>query len=126
MTATPLFAAIFALMLVALSIRTLRLRRELTVPIGHGNEPKLERAARAHANFCEYVPISLLLLWFLETAAGTSIWIYTLCASLLAGRLVHAYGVSQVRENYRFRVTGMALTFTVIIVTSGGIIIAYA
>ncbi len=35
-----------------------------------------------------------------------------LCFSLIVGRLVHAYGVSQEKENYRLREVGMALTFT--------------
>jgi hypothetical protein len=32
---------------------------------------------------------------------------------LLAGRLLHAYGVSRTNENYRFRVAGMSITFAV-------------
>jgi len=38
---------------------------------------------------------------------------------------VHAYGVSQVSENYRYRTIGMALTFTVIISASVGILLVY-
>ncbi len=75
MLITPAYAAIFAFIFVALSVRTLRLRRQLRVAIGYGNEPKLERAARAHANFAEYVPISILLIYFLEIHTVSSIWI---------------------------------------------------
>ena len=125
MLITPAYAAIFAFIFVALSVRTLRLRRQLRVAIGHGNEPKLERATRAHANFAEYVPISILLIYFLEIHTVSSIWIHLLCTVLLVGRIVHAYGVSQVSEDHRYRVTGMALTFAVIISVSIGILWGY-
>ncbi len=125
MLVSPVYVAFFALILVTLSVRIMRLRGQLRVGIGHGSEPKLERAARVHANFCEYVPISLLLIYLLETIAGSHYWIHILCIGLLIGRIVHAYGVSQVSENYRYRVTGMALTFAVIISTSVGILFVY-
>ena len=125
MLVSPVYVAFFALILVTLSVRIMRLRGQLRVGIGHGSEPKLERAARVHANFCEYVPISLLLIYLLETIAGSHYWIHILCIGLLIGRIVHAYGVSQVSENYRYRVTGMALTFAVIISASVGILLVY-
>ena len=125
MLITPAYAAIFAFIFVALSVRTLRLRGQLRDAIGHGNEPKLERATRAHANFAEYVPISILLIYFLEIHTVSSIWIHLLCTVLLVGRIVHAYGVSQVSEDHRYRVTGMSLTFAVIISVSIGILWGY-
>lgn len=122
---TPAYAVVIALVFVALSVRTLRIRRELDVPIGHGDHPKLERAMRAHANFAEYVPISLLLVYFLEVLGASAIWIHALCICLFVGRIAHAYGVSQINEDYRYRVLGMALTFTVIICASIGILWHY-
>ena len=121
---TPLYAVILALLFVLLSVRTLRLRRKLKVAIGHGDQPQLERAARAHANFAEYVPIALLLIYFLEVSSVSGLSIHILCGLLLVGRASHAYGVSQVKENYRYRVFGMALTFTAIISAALGIIVA--
>ena len=113
-------------MFVALSVRTLLLRRCLKVAIGDGDQPTLARAARVHANFAEYVPLSLILVYFLETQAGASLWIHVLGSALVIGRITHAFGVSQIEENYRYRVTGMALTFTVILSASIGLIVAYA
>lgn len=119
---TPLYTAFIALVFVFLSVRTLRLRHRFSVAIGGGEQPLLVRAARAHANFAEYVPIALLLIYFLELGIGPGLWIHALCGLLVAGRLVHAFGISQVEENYSYRVAGMALTFTVIISTSLAII----
>ena len=45
---------------------------------------------------------------------------------LLLGRLLHAYGVSRPREDFRFRVTGMVLTFTVLLSSASGILTTYA
>ncbi|MDJ0941462.1 MAG: MAPEG family protein [Woeseiaceae bacterium] len=126
MLITPLYAAIFAIVLFVLSVRTLRLRRRFKVAIGPGEQPELQRAMRVHANFCEYVPITILLIFFLETLAPVGWWIHSLCAALLLGRALHAWGVSQVNENLVFRVAGMATTFTVMLSAAFGILAMYA
>ena len=125
MLITPLYAAILGLIFVGLSIRTLRLRRKLKVALGSGEQPILMRAIRVHSNFAEYVPISLLLLYFLELQIGPTFLVHLLCVALLIGRSVHAYGVSQINENHRFRVIGMALTFVVIISAALRILVNY-
>ena len=118
MLITPLYAAILGLLFVVLTFRTLRLRRNLKIALGDGEQPVLTRAIRVHSNFAEYVPISLLLIFFLELETGAGFWVHLLCVALVIGRSIHAYGVSQVEENYRLRVTGMALTMGVIIAAS--------
>lgn len=122
---TPLYTAVIALVFVGLSVRTLLLRRRSKVAIGTGQDPILSRAARVHANFAEYVPIALILVYFLEIQTDTSVQIHLLCIALIAGRLIHAYGVSQVNENYRFRVLGMFLTLSTIIFASTRLIASY-
>ncbi len=126
MLITPAYAAIFALLFVALSIRTIRLRRRLRVAVGDGGEPQLQRAARVHSNFAEYVPFALVLIYFVEIEVAGYAWVHGLCLALLAGRLLHAYGVSQVKENYRFRTAGMVLTFAVILSAAFRLLYAYA
>ena len=126
MLITPAYAAIFALLFVALSLRTVRLRRRLRVAVGDGGDAQLQRAARVHSNFAEYVPFALVLIYFTEIGAAGNAWVHGLCLALLAGRLLHAYGVSQVKENYRFRVASMALTFIVILSAAFLLLYAYA
>jgi uncharacterized protein len=126
MLTTSIYAAILGLVFVVLSVRTLLLRRQLQVSIGDGDQPILARAVRAHANFAEYVPLSLLLIYFLEVQTRTNLWIHILCSALVIGRITHAIGVSQVKENFRYRVVGMVITFTVIISASFGLMISYA
>ncbi|MBX3650053.1 MAG: MAPEG family protein [Burkholderiales bacterium] len=118
MTVTPLYAAILGLIFVALSLQTIRLRRRHRVALGDGDQAPLRRAMRVHANFAEYVPLALLLMFFVERGGGSALRIHVLGIALLAGRLLHAWGVSQARENFRYRTTGMVLTFSVIISAS--------
>jgi uncharacterized protein len=123
---TPFYSGIFGLFFVTLSVKTLLLRRKFGIAIGNNNQPILERASRVHSNFAEYVPMALLLIYFLELKMPSNIWIHFVCIALLVGRISHAYGVSQVQEKLIYRVIGMALTFMVIISTSVRLIIGYA
>ena len=67
MTILPVYAALLALLFVLLSIRTIRTRHSRKVALGHGDDPAMLRAMRVHANFAEYVPLALLLIYFVET-----------------------------------------------------------
>ncbi len=118
MTVTPIYAAILGLVFVALSLQTIRLRRRHRVALGDGDQAPLQRAMRVHANFAEYVPLALLLMFFLEQGDGSALRMHVLGIVLLAGRLLHAWGVSQTTENLRYRTIGMVLTFSVIISAS--------
>lgn len=114
-TILPIYAAIFAIFFVFLSIRTSRQRRKLKIGLGDSGNTDMQRAVRVHANFAEYVPLCLLMLYLVEQSGVYAWFMHALCVGLLLGRLSHAYGVSQQREDFAFRVTGMMLTFTVLI-----------
>lgn len=121
----PFYASLLALMFVALSLRTIRMRRRKQVAVGDGGNLELLRAMRVHSNFAEYVPISLILLYFVEQQSANPVLIHALCLCLLVGRIIHAIGVRKVRENFRYRVLGMSMTFTVIIVSAIYILLSY-
>lgn len=125
MTIVSLYAALLALLFVALSVRTLRLRHKLRIAIGDGKDSTMLRAMRVHSNFAEYVPLSLILLFLVESQGASAPIVHGLCLCLLVGRLVHAYGVSQTNENLRYRVTGMALTFTTLLGSSAFLLLRY-
>lgn len=120
---TGIYAALLGLLFVILSIRTIKSRRRNNIALGYGDAPDLVRAARVHANFAEYVPLALLLLYFLELSPAPAGLMHGLGIVLLLSRIVHAYGVSQIDEDYRFRVAGMSGTFAVIVVASLGILV---
>ena len=51
MTVTPVYAAVPGLIFLALSIRTISMRRRHRVAVGDGGNAELRRAMRVHANF---------------------------------------------------------------------------
>ncbi len=126
MSIVPTYAALLALLFVALSIRTVRLRRRLRIAIGDAGDPALLRAMRVHSNFAEYAPLSVILLSFVELRNAPAALVHGLCLCLLIGRSLHAFGVSRAHEDYRFRIAGMALTFMTLIVSSAYLLIAFA
>jgi uncharacterized membrane protein YecN with MAPEG domain len=97
-----------------LSAQVIRARRQAKAAVGTRGDIRLERKIRVHANFTEYVPFALLLVTFVEMQGGPAWLVHLLCLALLVGRIIHAYGVSQVREDFRLRFAGMATTFVVI------------
>ena len=82
---------------------------------------ELERAIRAHANFCETVPISFflsLLLYFNNLLIFAVPAIIILCV----GRTIHAISVSDVNEDLTKRRRGMRLTIFSIYIQILGIL----
>jgi|LNFM01.1.fsa_nt_gb uncharacterized membrane protein YecN with MAPEG domain len=117
-TVTPIYAGLLALLFVVLSIRVIGTRRSAGVALGDGGDRMLLRRQRVHANFTEYVPLALVLLVIAELQGAPLLLLHGLGVALLTGRLVHAYGVSQDPERMALRVTGMAITFTVLIASA--------
>jgi uncharacterized protein len=114
MQITALYASLLVPLFIVLSLRVIRTRRGRKVAIGDGQDAHMLRAMRVHANFAEYVPMSLILMGLAESTGAPAWLLHASGVALIIGRLSHAFGVSQHTENFRFRVTGMALTFTVL------------
>ena len=84
-------------------------QRRLTKSSIGSKDIKLERAIRAHANFCETVPINLflsLLLYF------NNLLFFSVPAIIFLsiGRTIHANAISDINEDLKKRVKGMKLT----------------
>ncbi|MFZ4807121.1 MAG: MAPEG family protein [Hyphomicrobiaceae bacterium] len=118
MPITALYAGLLGPLLVVLAVRVIDARRAAKVALGDGGQPLLLRRMRAHANFAEYVPLALLLLALAESLATFAAVLHAAGLALVAGRAVHAFGVSQSPERLILRVTGMALTLTAVLVLS--------
>jgi uncharacterized membrane protein YecN with MAPEG domain len=73
-TILPAYAAILAIFFVVLSIRTIRQRRKLKIGLGDAGNNDMQRAVRVHANFAEYVPLGLLMIYLVEQSG-----VYGLC-----------------------------------------------
>ena len=126
MPVMSLYAALLAILYAGLSVRTLRLRRRLRIAIGDRGDERMLRAMRAHANFAEYVPLALLLIYLVEIAPAHALLVHVLGLALLIGRALHAWGVSRSPEDFRYRVAGMALTLGSLLMAALYLLLAQA
>jgi uncharacterized membrane protein YecN with MAPEG domain len=111
MQITAFYAALLAVLFIVLSFRVIGWRRERRVELGHGEDAELLRRMRVHANFAEYAPFTLLLMALAESMAPPHFVVHLAGLLLLAGRVLHAWGVSQSPPFMRYRILGMQLTF---------------
>ena len=115
---TAVYVSLVGLLLIFLSSRVVRWRRELSVGLGDGGEESLLRAQRAQANFIEYVPIALLLLAVAESQGLTGWLLHTSGVILVLARLLHAWGLSKSSGRSFGRFWGTLLTWAVILALS--------
>lgn len=123
MLLTPYYAALLALIYVALSFRVIRLRQKLRVALGDGNDKQLKRAIRVHGNFSEYVPFTLVMIYFVEVQSHNLLLVHGLCCAFILARCAHIYGVSQIKENIVFRVVSLFITGAVLCMSAVVILI---
>ncbi|GAB3033672.1 MAPEG family protein [Bowmanella dokdonensis] len=114
---TLFYAGLLTLLVVALSARVIVLRNRHRVAIGDGGNQELQLAIRAHGNTLEYIPLALVLMLMLESVNIGDSLLHGLGLLLLAGRLIHAYSIPA--RNLKLRVTGMILTFLMLLVSAG-------
>lgn len=117
---TALYAALLAPVLIVLAVRVIAFRRAERVSLGDGGNTVLLRRVRAHANFIEYAPYTLLLLGLLETLRAAPAYLHAIGIALLAGRIAHAIALSSPGGIMLLRVGGMALTFTALTLAALG------
>jgi len=112
---TALLGSVLGLMYVWLAVKVVMLRRYHRVSIGGAGHNDLEMAIRAHGNFSEYVPISLILLACAELNNAHRMVVIVFAILIFLGRMFHAYAFLFSKQHFKMRVRGMALTFTALI-----------
>ncbi|MDX1444196.1 MAG: MAPEG family protein [Gammaproteobacteria bacterium] len=115
---TAFYAALFGLLLIAVSARIPVWRRRLKVGIGSGGDEMLARLIRVHGNFTEYVPTSLILLVLNELNGSPMVLLHGAGITLLVGRIIHAFGLTSSSGYSSGRFWGTSLTWLVILVLS--------
>ena len=65
------------------------------------------------------------MIFLVEGQGASALLVNILGLGLLLGRLSHAYGVSQVNENLRFRVSGMVMTFLTLLISAAYLLLSY-
>jgi uncharacterized membrane protein YecN with MAPEG domain len=110
-------ASLLGLVFLGLSYQVVNLRRTEKIGLGAGGNDKLLLAVRAQANFSEYVPISLILIFMLMRSAGDAKIAAGLTLVLLIARIMHGFGLSG-SAGYSFgRFYGTLFTWIVLAVT---------
>ncbi|MGB5519350.1 MAG: MAPEG family protein [Gammaproteobacteria bacterium] len=108
-----IYAVISVVLIIYLSFEVIKTRRKHQISVGDGNNEELQTAQGAQSNAIEYIPISLLLLFYLEYN-GASNWVIHLAGiTLIIGRIIHAHGL--LKRSLSRRVLGMQITIYVLI-----------
>lgn len=107
---TVLFIGIFALIQIPLTVLVGFRRVQTGIQFMDGGDQQLLQRMRAHGNYTETVPITLLAMAAAEFAQAPDWLLWTGGSSLLIGRLMHAT-ILVVKGWGLPRAIGMVLTF---------------
>ncbi|EKF75308.1 hypothetical protein A11A3_04990 [Alcanivorax hongdengensis A-11-3] len=116
---TALYGGLCGLLVILLAANVVRHRLRSKVSLGDGGHRDLGRAIRAHGNAVEYIPLALLLMALLETNGGSATALHTYGIILVAGRLLHGFGMLVPRGSANLpRQLGIVASWAVILGTS--------
>jgi uncharacterized membrane protein YecN with MAPEG domain len=119
---TGLYAGILGFLGLVLASRVVQHRQKHRIALGDEGNEDMQRAMRVFGNFTEYVPMILLLIGFGEMLGAHKWLTHGLGASLLIGRLLHAWGLSQTSGTSLGRLLGVVLSWLTLLVSSAMLI----
>ncbi len=112
---TALYAALLVALFLALTLRVFAQRYRTRIVLGTGGDRALERAVRVHANFAEFVPVFLAALLAAELCGAAPWALHAAGIAMLAGRAMHAAGMSREPDIQALRSGGMLLTLAALV-----------
>ena len=124
-TITILYAGLLGIMALVLSFLAGRLRGQTKISIGDGGNQELLLAMRRHANFIEFVPLTLIIIGLLEVQGVSGTAIHVLGAALVLARLAHAVGIKADTITGAGRIIGAAGSALVLLVASVWAVVAH-
>ena len=107
---TAIYAAILALIILALGVNVTMHRVKLRISLGDGGNPQMLRMIRRHANAIEYVPIAVVLMAIYEVNGGWHWALHIVGIALVAGRLIQTAGMWTTDVAGAGRKVGQSLT----------------
>jgi uncharacterized protein len=120
--AAALWAGLHLILLTVLAVLVTRQRRKHRVAFGDGGVPALAQAMRAFGNATEYVPTALAGLAILALAGAPALLIHLIGLVLLAGRILHAVGLSRSGEATLPRAVGVLATWVAFIAAAAALL----
>ncbi|TRY32676.1 glutathione S-transferase [Aliiglaciecola sp. M165] len=115
---TAFYAGLLGITFVYLSILVINQRRSKKVSLGDGGDAHFLGFIRAHGNFAEYVPLALVMMLIAELNDSHHILLHLAGVLMLAGRLLHAYGLRHHVGASWQRIWGMLMTFASLLIGS--------
>jgi len=85
-------AGLLGLLAVALTVNVGLMRGRKRINLGDGGDAEMHAAVRAHGNFMEFVPLTLLVIYMASDFHGFRT-VASLSVVLLAARVLHAGGM---------------------------------
>ena len=105
-----LWAALNAIVTLALAINCGVARGKTKVLLGDGGNETMTRAMRAHANNVEYTPLVLVMLVTLGLLQASTLILHLVGGLLFVGRAAHGFGLTTNSGISAGRGLGMLLT----------------
>jgi uncharacterized membrane protein YecN with MAPEG domain len=113
-----LYAGLVGILLIVLAAAVSKLRRRFGIGLGDGGNPALARAIRVHGNAVEWALPAILLLLIAELTRASPLLLHACGIATIAGRTLHAIGLSQ-HSGYSFgRFAGSAASWLALLVLS--------
>ncbi len=124
-TITASYAAILAFFYVAMSFYVIITRARTDTLLGHGDNIPMLVAMRRHGNLAEYMPFAILMMALAEIMGLGATWLHVSGIALIAGRLMHPFGVAE-KSPLPPRVVGILATFAAMLIPAVGILFTSA
>ncbi len=121
-TLTASYAAVVAILYIAMSAYVIATRARTNVLLGDGGNPTMLLAIRRHGNLSEYAPFALLVMGLAEMLGLGAAWLHTCGILLIAGRVLHPIGLRLEEGVAVPRVAGTLATMASIIIPAFGIL----
>ena len=124
-TITAFYAAILAFFYVAMSFYVIITRAKTDTLLGHADSIPMLVAMRRHGNLAEYMPFAILIMALAEINGLGASWLHVSGIALVAGRLIHPFGVAE-KSPLVPRVVGILATFAAILIPAISILFTAA
>ena len=110
---TAFYASLLTLLLCVLALKVIKARRYHKVGYADGGITDMQVVRAAHSNAVDYIPITVILLFFLEYQGAAAWLIHSVGVVFILGRLIHARSI--LAKDFKGRVRGMQITIWVMI-----------
>ncbi|PWW03390.1 hypothetical protein DFR52_10170 [Hoeflea marina] len=120
---TGLYAVPLALLMIGLWAHVSMKRSETGTSILDGGHMELAERIRRHGNLIETAPMALLLMAFSEAGGTAPVWSHAAGLCLLAGRILHPFGLHHDRPASPLRIIAGLLTWISMLISMTNIVV---